>query len=157
MQINAIGPTTAMNGRKADEPVLTGTEDYPILGEKVSPEVIAEIMGRCKGLTTRWDCERKARIAQDVLGKGYKAVVGSLLVVSGDEKSEYGYFFNPPYEFHAWVVYQYGGILDVSLPGVIDTGLNFSDDIGPYLVDREPVILNGKAPAWLKYKAAQYL
>jgi hypothetical protein len=79
-------------------------------------------------------------------------MIGSLLVVSGDGKSEYGHYFNPPYEFHAWL--QEGPIIvDVALPGVIESGLMLTDEVGPFISGREPLILAGEPLTWMKYQA----
>ncbi len=77
--------------------------------------------------------------------------MGAAKVMSGDYMSTYGFEYNPPYEFHAWVV-DNGNIIDLALPGVIEKGLITKDDVGYYLVKRKPVILAGTEPNWISYK-----
>ena len=43
-------------------------------------------------------------------------------------------------------------IIDLALPFVIEKGLNTKDEIGFFLMDREPFILAGKPPSWIKYE-----
>ena len=167
--IPTIGPTTGMSSLLDDtEAVLTGDESWPIVGEGfaedlalVPEETVWRIMREMVGLNKYWDCLPKAKLAQEISNVGF-VVVGSLLVTSGDGQSQYGYYFNPPYEFHAWVSLRPpslspGPILDVALPGVIEKGLITSDDIGPYLINREPVILCGYPPSWCQYVPAKVL
>jgi len=159
IKIPVLGPTTKLTSRAASEEVLlTGDEAYPVQGEIVNDSLVSvltnkipEILSEIRGLHRYWDCLPKTKKAAKILGFG-EVWVGSLLVVSGDYKSEYGYLFNPPYEFHSWLSLDDSGtILDVALPGVIEMGLITSDEVGPYLVDREPYILAGKPPLWCKY------
>lgn len=142
--------TTQMSGRnsKAD-PQLKGDESWPIHGDLITPEQAGVLIQLLKGKNRYWDCLPKAQIVKTITGG--VVCCGSCLIVSGDYKSEYGYYFNPPYEFHAWVEVE-NGIIDISLPGVIEKGLYTSDAVGPFLLDRTPVILAGKPdPKWMKY------
>jgi hypothetical protein len=164
IKIPVMGPTTKLTTIADEAPVLlTGDESYPLVGENpgdrrdsISGDQIRRIIRAMKGMNKHWDCLPKAQAVREVLGFGV-VVVGSLFVVSGDHKSEYGYLFNPPFEFHAWVilddprVYWNPRLFDFGLAGVIDKGLNTSDDQGPYLVDREPAILKGVPPEWCRY------
>jgi hypothetical protein len=163
IEIPTLGPTSRLEAYGDNEERLTGNEVYPVIGKPIEgirdlipDEKISTLLREMAGLTKHWDCLPKAKKCVEGLGFGV-VVVGSLLVVSGDLKSEYGYLFNPPYEFHAWVVLSRPvkgkphQIMDLGLPGVIDKGLNTSDEVGPFLVDREPSILIGAPPEWCKY------
>ena len=137
-----------------DEERLTGEEDYPIVGDAVPGEAVSEILQAYRGLRTCWDCVDKAKIAQGIIGYG-TLVVGGSIVVSVDGSSSYGYYFNPPFEFHVWVSLGGGNIFDAALPGMILKGLGTSDHIGPCLVGRNPVILAGPPARWMLYKEVQ--
>ena len=141
--------TTGITTFSQDSPRVTGKEVYPVLGDLLSTKKAKEIQLEMKGLLLHWDCIAKAKIAQRYFGG--VVVVGSLMVVSGDYKSEYGYYFNPPFELHAWVQFE-ESIIDVALPGVIEKGLTTCDAVGPFLVDRKPIILAASSPAWLRYE-----
>ena len=158
--------TTTMTNIEHDrDKILTGKERYPILGESplVKPEKIEEILESYKGLNRYWDCWEKAFRAKDIIGEGIVAV-GSLMIRSADYKSEYGYYFNPPYEFHAWLMLidwnaKGKGTLiafDGALPGVIQKGLETCDHIGPSLVGRKPVVLAGMPRSWMRYCAYEF-
>lgn len=159
-------PTTCFRyKRPGTDKIITGEEIYPIVGDLLTPGKIERIMLRMKGLSRYWNCIEKARIAREVLGFG-EIVLGECLVWSNDFKSSYGFYFNPPFEFHAWVqIYNspldwYGKgmrIVDVALPGVIELGLATHDHIGPCVVGREPFILAGEPPDWVEYKSVTVL
>ena len=134
-----------------DDERLTGKEDYPIVGEAVPKDVVGEILQAYKGLRTCWDCIDKARIAERIIGRGI-VVMGGSMVVSVDMASSYGYYFNPPYEFHVWLSLGNGSIFDAALPGMILKGANTHDHIGPCLVGRDPVVLAGTPAKWMLYK-----
>jgi hypothetical protein len=73
-------------------------------------------------------------------------------VYSKNFGSSYGFEFNPPLEFHAWVNYG-DNIIDLALPGVIEMGCILKDKYGPYL-DRKPIVLAGEEiPNWIEYTA----
>lgn len=131
---------------------ITGEEEWEILGNAVEPQVIQEIIQACSGLNYYWNCLEKAEKAQEILGRG-TVIMGSLMVVSADFTSEYGHYWNPPFEFHAWVDLRNGSLVDIGLPGVIEKGLTTSDHIGPALIGRTPSVLAGPPPFWLKYQA----
>jgi hypothetical protein len=164
IKIPTLGPTTKMATLMDDAgKLMTGDESYPVIGTGgeengplISAETIRAIISEMKGLNQHWDCLPKAQKAVNILGFGW-IVAGSLLVTSGDYESQYGYYFNPPYEFHAWVVlddprkYPKPRLMDMALAGVIDKGLNTSDEVGPCLLDREPSILVGYPPDWCQY------
>lgn len=132
-----------------NDPILSGYERYPVIGNAISENEALQIAIDMNGLKAHWNCLEKAHLARSIICRGV-VVVGSLMIVSGDLKSEYGYHYCPPYEFHAWIMFN-GNIVDVALPGVIDKGLTTHDEYGPYLVGREPVILAGKPESWMKY------
>ena len=151
---NAV--TTGFSVLEPGKDLMTGKERYQIVGRAVSEEEVRSLLTSFSGLQRYWDCIGKAQRAQKLLGRG-RVMIGSLLVTSGDLKSEYGYYFNPPYEFHAWLDLGLGVIFDPALPGVIEKGLTTHDAIGPYIIDREPVVLAGKPLDWMKYKAEKEL
>lgn len=131
---------------------MTGKERYPVFGNLLIPEQIEQIMSRMEGLNRYWDCIEKARIAKEVVGAGV-IILGECLVWSEDYKSSYGFYFNPPFELHAWLqpVWRTRVIIDVALPGVIEKGLITSDEIGPCVIGRSPIIIAGKVPDWVTY------
>jgi len=130
---------------------LTGNEVYPIAGDLLTPEDAAIIFQKLRGVNKHWFCLNKADIVRDYLGEG-EIHAGSLHVWSKGMKSNYGYDFHPPLEFHAWVAIG-EGIIDVALPGVIERGLATSDKLGSILEGREPIILAGAPLHWLQYKS----
>ena len=142
--------TTYNKSKLGEERLMNGDEEFSILGDLIDQKILNEIIKNCKGLKYHWDCLHKSMITQQVIGSGFVAV-GKTMVLSGDFKSSYGHYYNPPYEFHSWLIYK-GGVIDVALPGLIETGLNFSDDQGPFLVNRKPVVLAGKPKKWMTYK-----
>jgi len=145
-------PVTTALITKFDEPqaILNGTEQWPIIGDALTPEQAQSIQSKLSGLTRHWDCNNKAEIVLKELGVG-AIVAGSLLVLSSNPYSEYGFYYNPPLEFHMWVLSKCN-IIDFALPGVIEKGLNTRDHIGPMITGRKPAILAGKPPIWLKYR-----
>lgn len=134
-----------------DDDRLSGHEDYPIVGDAVPKDVVSEVLQAYKGLRTCWDCIDKARIARKIIGYGI-VMVGGSLVVSSDGTSSYGYYFNPPYEFHVWLNLGGGDIFDAALPGMILKGTATHDEVGPCLVGRDPVVLAGTPAKWMLYK-----
>jgi len=146
--------TTGLTTITQDTELLTGSERYPIIGDAVSEDDVASLFTSFRNLRKYWDCLGKAYRAQNFLGKR-RVMLGSLLVVSGDWKSEYGYYWNPPFEFHAWLDLGSGAIFDAALPGVIEKGLTTRDSVGPYIVDREPVVLAGPPLSWMKYRPVE--
>jgi hypothetical protein len=137
---------------------MDGTERYRVHGHLINAAVAGELMERCRGLLLRWDCIEKAKIVQEYM-RGGLVVMGSCFVASCDGLSEYGHEFNPPLELHAWWQARWDSRarIDIGLPGLITTGLQTSDEVGPFLVDREPMILAGIAPAWAQYLAREAL
>jgi hypothetical protein len=134
-----------------DDRIMTGNEKFPVVGNAVTAVEITQVIQACAGLKFNWSCLPKSFKAKEVLGRG-EIVIGSLFVTSGDEKSEYGFLYNPPLEMHSWLDLGDGLIFDIGLAGVIDTGLHSCDAIGPYLIDRKPVILAGVPMKWMRYK-----
>jgi hypothetical protein len=127
---------------------LTGDERYPIVGEAATPEEVEAILKSFEGLNPYWDCIEKAKRAVRILGRG-RVVLGAMMIASADMSSTYGHYFNPPFEFHAWVDLGNGIVFDAALPGTIIKGTNTSDDIGPMLVGREPIVLAGRPREWM--------
>ena len=138
--------------------LLTGEESYPIVGNTLSKDDCGWAMKMFAVMRWKrhWNCLEKAKMVADYLGKR-EITLGELTVWSGDWKSTYGFKFNPPYEFHAWV--QHGeSIIDLALPGVIELGSSTGDTDGPYLIGREPIIIaSEEVPEWIKYKRIKYL
>jgi len=142
--------STTMNKTQLNEDrLLTGHEKFKIHGDAINEKQLKAIISACKGLKYHWNCRKKALQVKNIIGG--VVILGETMILSGDLKSAYGHYFNPPYEFHAWVQLPKGVIVDVALPGLIETGLNFSDDQGPFIVGREPVVLAGRPESWMKY------
>jgi hypothetical protein len=155
--------TTCFAVMSPDDPVLTGNETYPIYGpdnSKIVRFVRSErgpIMKKMKGLNRHYGCMEKALILRSHIKDGVVAM-GSLNIWNKDRSGSYAYYYNPPYEFHAWVVMHHPTfIIDFGLPGAIEKGLITADHIGPVLVDIEPFILCGQSPEWIEYKVHKYL
>ena len=127
---------------------MKGDEKYPLIGNQSEISVVNSMIAECKGLPLYAGCLEKAIIAQRYFGG--TIFVGAMKVVSADGNSTYGFDFNPPTELHAWVSIE-KGIIDLSLPGVIMRGMKLRDEIGPFLVGRDPSILFGIPPEWLIY------
>lgn len=148
--------TTAILCGVNQKEVLTGEENYSIVGRYLPLEKIEFILTKCKGLKRNWNCLEKALIAMAILKCG-RIAIGSLMLDSIGNSSNFGFYYNPPLEFHAWIEFTGGYILDLSLPGVIENGSNTKDKYGYVLVGREPVILNGKPESWMHYEVYEYL
>lgn len=146
---------TAFSTVSDTDPTMTGYEEYPVIGSALTDQEITKIIRNFSGLKTHWNCLEKAQIVVALLGKGL-VTIGSLQIVSGDLKSMYGYEYHPPREFHAWVTLG-KDIIDIALPGVILKGLNTRDEYGPFIVDRKPAVLAGKAPEWAIYRGKEIL
>ncbi len=133
-----------------NDPIMTGRERYPIVGGYPIPEeTITTLLESFMGLRTHWNCLEKTALVQEALGG--QIAYGSLLVTSGDNKSQFGFYWKPPIEQHSWLLFNDGTIIDFALPGVIEKGLSTSDELGPFLIDREPCILAGVPLSWMKY------
>lgn len=101
-------------------------------------------------LNRYYDCIQKAKLAAEYLN--IKEIhLGSLMIHSTEEGVSYGYMYNPPLELHAWLQIQ-DKIIDFALPGTIEKGLATKDEIGYFLVGREPVILVGIPAKWMIYR-----
>lgn len=141
---------------------MTGKEKYPILGQLLLVSEAEVLMSRCAGLHTSADCLEKASVViqnQHLLSlipkeSKLRLCLGAIRVLSTDGMSAYGHAFVPPNELHAWVEVD-NMIMDISLPGVIIRGMNCRDQIGIVLTGRFPLILAGKVPDWIWYKAAR--
>jgi len=132
--------------------LLTGDEKYEIAGYCINHDTIRHIFKQCKGMNRHWNCIEKAQRVIDMLGVG-RVHIGAMMVYSEDYSSSYGFHYNPPLEFHAWVDMPEYKIIDVALPGVIERGLKMED----VLKGREPVILNGRPEKWMVYQTAVVL
>lgn len=149
--MNVVSTMTSLMGDI--DKTMTGDEDYPIIGTRLGElrgRYIIREFGRRK-FNRLWNCLEKAAVAWKHIGEGV-IMLGSFHVISGDGKSLFGYAYNPPLEFHAWIELDGNEIVDVALPGVIEKGLSTFDDVGPMLVGRKPIILAGLPPEWLIYK-----
>jgi hypothetical protein len=132
--------------------LLTGDEEWPILGNAVTEDQAHLVVRVMAGLPRHWACDVKAFLACLCLGFPPSAIkLGSLMVFSSDLKSSYGHFYNLPFEFHAWIEPSDGIVIDFALPGVIEKALMVKDKHGSLVIGRDPVVLAGKPPAWLQY------
>jgi hypothetical protein len=159
METQPLIATTIMNIFDDPQVYLEDKElsFVPVNGGLITKKELKEISTRCTGLSKYWDCINKAIRTKQVLGRG-SLCIGSLLIYSADDKTNFGYEFNPPYEFHAWLSIDGGkGIVDVALPGVIEKGLTSRDEHGPFLIGREPCILAGPPLGWMEYNAVFHI
>jgi hypothetical protein len=160
--ISTIFPNLLANDKTI--PRLTGREQYPVLCNSsfdITQDYANEIQKRFSGLQTLGNCIEKNVIALTKLTElhclginsmqDFQVMLGSFYVWSIDKRSSYGFEFNPPLEFHAWLQLE-STIIDFALPGVILSGLIHEDHIGPALTGRSPVIFAGIPPRWLAYK-----
>jgi hypothetical protein len=149
------GGKTTISGEWDREDVLTGSEVYPVAGSFLSLRAVTTILKCLDGLQVQAQCLEKAQIVQRILKHACPCEIkmGSLYLLSADGQSSYGYAFNLPHEFHAWLVPLDGPgvIIDFALPGVVIRGSILKDEIGPFLVGRSPVILAGTPLPWMKY------
>jgi len=129
---------------------MSGKENYPVTGDMISVDQIREIISKFKGLPLYAGCFEKAKIAQEFI-PGADIIVGAMRILSKDRLSMYGYDFKPPLESHSWLMVQ-NKIIDFALPGTILRGLKERDEIGPFLIGREPIIIIGTVPDWVFYK-----
>lgn len=53
---------------------------------------------------------------------------------------------------HVWLERSNSQIIDYAMPGVILRGLQERDEVGPFLVGREPVIIIDECPDWIIYR-----
>jgi hypothetical protein len=132
---------------------LTGNERFPVIGGMLPQKLIDKVQRKFQGFPKFAGCLEK-----NTFGKllwGGKLVMGSLEIYAKVNHGRFSYQFNPPTEFHAWLVFPDldNQILDLALPGAIQRGLSLRDELGSFLEGRKPVILAGHPPAWLKYKS----
>jgi len=164
--------TTCLAVLSSNDPILNGEEVYNIYGPNLQenmdglPAIVAniihsqkkDIIRKMAGFKRHWSCLEKAILVRRFIGAGV-VTIGSLSVMNNEKTGTYGYYYNPPYEFHAWVEVeqqpQY--IVDFGLPGVIEKGLLTKDRYGYILRNMEPVILCGRVPEWLSYRSYEYV
>ena len=143
-----------------DNEILSGTERYPIIGDLIEQDLADKILTEFVGLKRYWDCLEKAQITKRMTDHLFNIpsviILGALDIHSVEPNCSYGFDFNLPYEFHAWVLTD-KGIIDTALPGVIEKGLNTSDHVGPSLIGRKPyIIATDKKISWIVYTAHSY-
>lgn len=143
--------TTGIKTIDTADPLITGEEDFPIVGNLLNKEQLKEIFNRCIGIRRNWSCIDKAIEAQNILGFGV-IEIGSMLIWNKERTGNFGFYFEPPFECHAWLRTEQG-IIDVALPGVIELGLAYSDERGHILENLQPFVLAGEAPDWIEYEA----
>lgn len=132
--------------------LLTGEERYPLIGgSDYTDSHTRPLQIGLKGLPRYGGCLEKAKIAQREFGG--VIIMGRLAIYSAINGGLYRFDYNPPTEFHAWLQFVPGWILDLSLPGVIERGMKMTDELGPIIEGRVPAILFGKPPAWAIYEA----
>ncbi len=122
-------------------------DSKPIISERTAMEVLQTFFEL--KLNRYYACIQKAKIAATRLGIGH-IHIGSLMVDSYEEGVMYGYLYNPPLELHAWVEID-TKIIDFALAGTIEKGLATKDEVGPFLINRKPIILAGVRPPWAHY------
>jgi len=144
---------------------MTGEEEYPVVGSCLTQTEALQLLRGCKGLRLTADCVQKAEVVLAMqksvpslarLGK-LVLCVGAVRVWSSDMSSAYGHDFRPPIECHAWIqsmTFQ-KVIVDLALPGLVLRGSRLSDEIGPFLVGRDPVLLAGVPEAWMQYSIGE--
>ena len=156
------GKTTCLVPLSNDEPKLTGKEVYPIVGPPSEMSLFLEaeygsIMKKMKGLNRHYSCLEKALIVRSHIQGGI-VIIGSLLIWNNERTGTYGYYYNPPLEFHAWVqLFNPMMIIDFGLPGAIEKGMLARDHIGPILKDMNPVILCGMPLSFTVYEGHETL
>lgn len=133
--------------------VMSGCERYPVVGLVTGHNYGKELIKKFKGLNTYWNCLEKAVITAKHFGFD-EIAIGSLLIFNLDYTATYGYAYNPPLEFHAWVP-DGKSIIDFALPGAIEKGLMLRDSVGVFLKGRMPVILAGVPDRWLRYQECE--
>lgn len=127
---------------------LYSDDELPIVRESEAAEII-RVFFNLK-LNRYYDCILKAKIVANCYG--IKTIhLGTLMVESTEDGVMYGYTYNPPLELHAWVQFSKSHIIDFALAGTIEKGLKTKDSIGPFLINREPVILAGVPATWMHY------
>lgn len=146
-----------------DSQQIMTNESYPLYSYGSNPiinkddaDALLQLFVKLK-LNRFYDCIEKAkRVAKYFNIRSIH--LGSLMIDSDESGVSYGYLYNPPLELHAWVqiynniINNYYNIIDFALPGTIEKGLITKDEVGPFLVNREPVILAGTPANWMHYK-----
>jgi len=137
-----------------DKETIQEIPNFPIHGDILTRKDLNTLYLICKGRPKYGDCIFAAAVTQKHLTG--KVVLGSCFIYSKNYKSNYGFAYNPPIEFHAWVQLK-ENIIDITLPFLIEKGLNTKDEYGSFITGRKPFILAGIAPKWVKYKAKTVL
>jgi hypothetical protein len=140
---------------------MRGDEAYKIVGGILTEKDMAIIGQSFKGLQLYGDCLSKNLKAFEYLNRrgDFFICMGSLEVCY--QNTEYGFLFNPPFEFHAFLVSfpRRKLVVDVSLPGVILRAQQSGDAQGRWLDGLEPFIMAGgiETPARLNYAVHKFL
>ena len=140
-------------------------DSFPIIGSYLSKEEMEMCFREYskRRYKRNWDCVSKAIVAAELLSneaRGDLVIhVGSCYVLSEEVVSSYGYEYNPPLEIHAWTFSKKQGVLyDLAMPGVILSGKEAEDELGPFLgSDVQPVVIAESLtniPRNFKYKVA---
>lgn len=147
--------------------LMTGEEKYGIFGAAIDPKMAGDIIAKYKGLQLYGQCLEKAIIAirhlREVNFDGeFIVAMGSMKITWMDntgDVTQYGNDYNPPYEFHAWVVPNQKRelIIDLALPGMILRGQKFRDWKGFYLKGLIPGILAGSVPEFIEYSPRAFM
>lgn len=142
-----------------DSQYLMNDEIYPAYSHngklRLQQDEIEDLLNTCYNLKLNryYACIEKAKIVADYLGIP-NIHLGSLMVESTENGVMYGYYFNPPLELHAWVQDGFD-IIDLAVAGTIELGSKTKDDVGYFLIGREPVVVAGTPPPWLHYTTKQ--
>lgn len=135
---------------------MTGEEKYPVETAGLVPrKTIDRITSKFKGLPRYAGCLEKNSIAKDVLG-GIQ-MLGEIHILSARNFGCFWMEYNPPLEFHSWLVFNKTTIFDFALPGTIERASKMADSQGPIVEGRKPFILIGKQPPWIKYVPKQVI
>lgn len=125
------------------------TDIYPSVGNLITPEEIKVCASAFvdRQFVFGFDCVQKSMVAASLLQNeergNLEVHIGSCIVFG--EGTSYGHAINPPFEFHAWIFSpKQNAIYDLGLPGLIHTGLNTSDEYGPFLSGVDPVVMAEK-------------
>ncbi len=150
---------TAMDLRP--EVVIENPDLYPVVGNLLSFHDANEIFSEFKGRMRYGECMAKSLIAARFLScctppMRLSIVMGDMSITWIDKRggvTQYGFAYEPPFEYHTWIECP-EGIIDFSLPGVIERANFFEDEHGKFLDGLVPFILAShrkEVPPWLNY------